>query len=200
MSQSDSRPKSPDLNLRNFWSTLTIGTNQEPTHNPSKESDQSDILLPRNPFFHIYSLYKQCNPKPRAPSYSHCVGIGGSPSSSLVIKLSFFCTGYQLPGGHWEILQLGHNTSWRLAGGYSFCPLLISTSELSLSPLYFDETLLQKRSERSSLVSDSRLNSSPSEANSPSVFSFNNNLSPWEFFWVPSGQGKDAWSSSSLLS
>ena len=40
MSQSDSRPKSPDLiMLRNFWSTLTIGTNGEPTHNPSKESD-----------------------------------------------------------------------------------------------------------------------------------------------------------------
>ena len=37
-------------------------------------------------FFHVYSLYKQCNPKPRAPSYCRCVGYGGSPSPSLVIK------------------------------------------------------------------------------------------------------------------
>ena len=65
---------------------LDNGTNQEPTHNPSRESDQSDIPLPKNPFFHVYSLYKQCNPKPGAPPYSRCVGNGGSPSSSLVIK------------------------------------------------------------------------------------------------------------------
>ena len=71
-SQSDPRPKSPDLTLRNLWSTKTIGTNQELTQNPSKESDQSDIPLPRNPFFHVYSLYKQCNPKPGAPPYSRC--------------------------------------------------------------------------------------------------------------------------------
>ena len=37
-------------------------------------------------FFHVYSLYKQCNPKPGAPPYSCCVSNGGSPSSSLVIK------------------------------------------------------------------------------------------------------------------
>ena len=37
-------------------------------------------------FFHVYSLYKQCNPRPGAPPYSCCVGIGGSPSLSLVIK------------------------------------------------------------------------------------------------------------------
>ena len=29
----------------------------------------------------------------------------------------------------------------RLAGGYSFCPLLMPVSELSLSPLYFNKTL-----------------------------------------------------------
>ena len=28
-----------------------IGTNQKPTHNPLKESDQSDVPLPRNSFF-----------------------------------------------------------------------------------------------------------------------------------------------------
>ena len=37
-------------------------------------------------FFHVYSLYKQCNPKPGAPPYSRCDGKGGSPSLSLVIK------------------------------------------------------------------------------------------------------------------
>ena len=31
---------------------------------PSKESDQSDVPLPRNSFFHEHSLYNQCNPKP----------------------------------------------------------------------------------------------------------------------------------------
>ena len=39
-------------------------------------------------FSHVYSLYKQCNPKPGAPPYSRCVGNSGSPSSSLVIKNS----------------------------------------------------------------------------------------------------------------
>ena len=86
MSQSDPRPESPNLMFRNLWSTQVIRTNQKPTHNPSKESDQSDVPLLRNSFFHEHSLYKQCNPKPRAPPYSQCGGNGGSPSSSLVIK------------------------------------------------------------------------------------------------------------------
>ena len=50
---------------------------------------------------------------------------------------------------------------------------------LSLSPLYFNKTLLHKSSERSSLVSGPRLNSSPPGAKNPGVFTwFNNNLSP----------------------
>ena len=87
-SQSDPRPESPDLTFRNLWSIWVIGTNQKPTQNPSKESDQSDIPQPRNSFFffHEHTLYKQCNPKPGAPPYSRCIGNGGSPSSSLVIK------------------------------------------------------------------------------------------------------------------
>ena len=85
-SLSDPRPESPHLTFRNLWSTQVIGTNQKPTQNPSKESDQSDIPLPRNSFFHEHTLYKQCNPKPGAPPYSHCIGNGGSPSSNLVIK------------------------------------------------------------------------------------------------------------------
>ena len=49
-----------------------------------------------------------------------------------------------------------------------------------LSPLYFNKTLLHKSSERSSLVSGPRLNSSPPEAKNPSVFAwFSNNLSSW---------------------
>ena len=40
-------------------------------------------------------------------------------------------------------------------------------SEASLSPLYFNKTLLHKSSERSSLVSGPRLNSSPPEAKNP---------------------------------
>ena len=87
MSQSDPRPESPDLMFRNLWSTQVIGTNQKPTHNPLKESDQSGVPLPKNSFFfHEHSLYKQYNPKPRAPPYSHCISMGGRPSSRLVIK------------------------------------------------------------------------------------------------------------------
>ena len=57
--------------------------------------------------------------------------------------------------------------------------------KLSLSPLYFNKTLLHRSSERSSLVSGPGLNSSPPEAKNPGVLSFSNNLSegysvaPW---------------------
>ena len=110
-SQSDPRPESPDLTFRNLRSTQVIGTNQKPTHNPSKESDQSDVPLPRNSFFHEHSLYKQCNPKPGAPPYSHCVCNSGIPSSSLVIKTLLLLHRLSLPGGHWEIPRLGHDTT-----------------------------------------------------------------------------------------
>ena len=49
--------------------------------------------------------------------------------------------------------------------------------KLSLSPLYFNKTLLHKRSERSSLVSGPGWYSSPPEAKNPGVFVFSNNLS-----------------------
>ena len=90
-----------------------MGTNQNPTPNPSTEGNQLDIFQPENSrfsnFLHENTLYKQWNPELGAPPYSRCVGIGGSPSSSLVIKLSCFYIGYRLPGGHWEISRLGHN-------------------------------------------------------------------------------------------
>ena len=52
--------------------------------------------------------------------------------------------------------------------GYSFTPFWCLCQKLSLSPLYFNKTLLHKSSERSSLVSGPRLNSSP-EAKDPGV-------------------------------
>ena len=62
-------------------------TNQNSTPNPSPEGDRSDL---ETPVFLNFSrdntLYKQCNPELRAPPYSCCVSIGGSPNSSLVIK------------------------------------------------------------------------------------------------------------------
>ena len=42
--------------------------------------------LPFLNFSRDNTLYKQCNPELRAPPYSCCDGIGGSPSWSLVIK------------------------------------------------------------------------------------------------------------------
>ena len=75
---------------------------------------------------------------------------------------------------HWRVYNFIANTS----KGYSFCPLLILCQKLSLSPLYFNKTLLHKSSERSSLVSGPGLNSSPPGAKNPGVFAwFNNNLS-----------------------
>ena len=65
-------------------------TNQNPTPNPSTEGNQLDVSQPGNSRFSNVScentLYKQCNRELRAPPYSRCIGIGGSPSSSLVIK------------------------------------------------------------------------------------------------------------------
>ena len=50
---------------------------------------------------------------------------------------------------------------------YSFAPFLCLCQKLSLSPLYFNKTLLHKSSERSSLVCSPGLNSSPPEAKNP---------------------------------
>ena len=71
-----------------------------------------------------------------------------------------------------------YNIQLKLVGGGYSCPLLMPMSELSLSPLYFNKTLLHRSSERSSLVSGPGLNSSPPEAKNPGIFSwFSNNHS-----------------------
>ena len=86
-------------------------------------------------------------------------------------------------------------------GGILSAPFWCLCQKLSLSPLYFNKTLLHKSSEQSSLVSGPGLNSSPPGAKNPGVFAwFNNNLSSWGLVRDPSGQGKDAWSFSSLFS
>ena len=67
---------------------------------------------------------------------------------------------------------------WRLAGDTLSGPSWCLCQKLSLSPLYFNKSLLQKSSERSSLISHPGLNSSPLEAKNPGVFSWvSNNLS-----------------------
>ena len=68
-------------------------------------------------------------------------------------------------------------------------PFWCLCQKLSLSPLYFNKTLLHKSSEWSSLVSGPGLNSSPPGAKNPGVFVwFNNNLSSWGLVQDPSGQ------------
>ena len=62
------------------------------------------------------------------------------------------------------------NTQLQPSRGHSFCPLLMSCHMLSLALLYFNKTLLHKTSERSSLVTGPRQNSSPPEAKKPGVF------------------------------
>ena len=90
-------------------------------------------------------------------------------------------------------------SSWRLAGGALFLP---PSDAYVRSFLYILCTLIKLYySVWSSLVSGPGLNSSPLGAKNPSVFAwFNNNLSSWGLVRDPSGQGKDAWSSSSLFS
>ena len=71
-------------------------------------------------------------------------------------------------------------------GGTLSTPFWCLCQKLSLSPLYFNKTLLYKSSEQSGLVSGPRLNSSPPEAKNPGrLFSFNNNLSSWGLIWDP---------------
>ena len=73
-------------------------------------------------------------------------------------------------------------SSWRLAGGSLSAPFWCLCQKLSLSPLYFNKTLLHKSSEWSSLVSSPRLNSSPLEVKNPGVFSWvSNNLSSVQY-------------------
>ena len=79
-------------------------------------------------------------------------------------------------------------SSWRLAGGTLSAHFWCLCQKLSLSPLYFNKTLLHKSSEWSSFVSGPGLISSPPEAKNPGVFSFSNNLSSWRLIQDPSGK------------
>ena len=65
-----------------------------------------------------------------------------------------------------------------LTRGTLSAPFWCLCQKLSLSPLYFNKTLLHKSSEWSSLISGPRLNSSPPEAKNSGIFAwFSNNLS-----------------------
>ena len=75
---------------------------------------------------------------------------------------------------HWGVYNSIANTS---EGGILSAPFWCLYQKLSLSPLYFNKTLLHKSSERSSLVCGPRLNSSPPEAKNPGVFAWFNNFS-----------------------
>ena len=61
------------------------------------------------------------------------------------------------------------NTLWRRGGTLS-APFWCLCQKLSLSLLYFNKTLLHKRSEWSSLITGHGLNFSPPEAKNPCVF------------------------------
>ena len=74
------------LNVQELVVYLGNRDQSETNTQPFKRKWPIRCPLPRNSFFHEHSLYKQCNPKPRAPPYRRCVGNGGSPSLSLVIK------------------------------------------------------------------------------------------------------------------
>ena len=152
---------------QNPWPAREMRTNQKPTPNPSTEGNQLDVSQPRNSRFSNFSrentLYKQCNPELRAPPYSCCVGIGGSPSSSLVIKTLAFASDIG------SLVVIGRFRDLGITGGTLSAPFWCLCQKLSLSPLYFNKTLLHKSSERSSLISGLGLNSSPPGAKNPGI-------------------------------
>ena len=75
-----------------------------------------------------------------------------------------------------------------LAKRYSFAPFWCLCQKLSLSPLYFNKTLLHKSSEWSSLVSGPGLNSSPPEAKNPTSY-----RSTTTFHYDPSSVRSSFW-------
>ena len=72
------------------WEIRVKPGKEEPIRTQHLTLHQKVTNQTRRPVFLNFSrdntLYKQCNPELRAPPYSCCVGNGGSPSSSLVIK------------------------------------------------------------------------------------------------------------------
>ena len=87
---------------------------------------------------------------------------------------------FTLTDCHWL-----YNIELKTRKGVLFCPLMMPMSEPSLSSSYFNKTWLHIRSERSSLVSGPRFNSSPPEAKNASVLSFSSNLCVvWTFLGI----------------
>ena len=75
-----------------------------------------------------------------------------------------------------------------MCGGTLSTPFWCLCQKLSLSPLYFNKTLLHKRSEWSSLVSGPGLNSSPPGAKNPSILFIQNQ--PWIFIGRSDAEAK----------
>ena len=88
-----------------------MGTNQNPTPNPSTEGNQLEVSQPGNSrfsnFLHENTVYKQYNPEFGAPLLNRCVGNGGSPSSNLVIKTLLLL--HQISAPWWS---LGDFATW----------------------------------------------------------------------------------------
>ena len=86
-------------------------TNQKSTYNPIEEGNQSVVLQPEHPFllpFHLNIPYiSSVTQNSGLPPYSRCVGAGGSPSLSLVIKTLLLLHQIMAPG--WS---LGDFVTW----------------------------------------------------------------------------------------
>ena len=84
---------------------------QRSTHDPIEEGNQSVVLQPEHPFllpFHLNIPYiSSVTQNLGLPPYSRCVGAGGSPSSSLVIKTLLLL--HRIPAPWWS---LGDFVTW----------------------------------------------------------------------------------------
>ena len=136
------------------------------------------VICPSTRFKLIILLPGMNHLMPRLSQNASC-GWGGLVPL-WVLKHSFFSL-----TDCWWLYNIQLKTS---RGGTLSASFWCLCQKLSLSPLYFNKTLLQKSSERSSLFSGPRLNSSPPEAKNPGIFSwFSNNLSVYHNIIIPCG-------------
>ena len=94
-------------------------------------------------------------------SKMHIVGEGPGETPSALRCLSYLINSFLT-----DIKQLAKTSK----GGTISSPFWCLCQKLCLSLLYFNKNLLNKSSERSSLVTRPRLNSCPLEAKNPGVF------------------------------
>ena len=130
-----------------------MGTNQNPTPNPSTEGNQLDISQPRNSRFSNSSfentLYKQSNPEFGAPLLSRCVSNGGSPQLELGNKNSLaFASDISSPVVIGRFCDLGITISREMPGWMKYKLESRLPGEISIASDMQRTPLLWQRAKR----------------------------------------------------